>query len=41
MTEVGVDAVIPWAAERSITKWQAERGAKALAKWRAHRPRSG
>ena len=35
MTEVGVDAVIPWAAARSITKWQAERGAKALAKWRA------
>ena len=35
MTEVGVDAVIPWAAERSITKWQAERGAKALAKWRS------
>jgi len=34
MTEVGVDAVIPWAAERSITKWQGERGAKALAKWR-------
>jgi 16S rRNA (uracil1498-N3)-methyltransferase len=35
MTEVGVDTVIPWAAERSVTKWQAERGAKALAKWRA------
>jgi 16S rRNA (uracil1498-N3)-methyltransferase len=35
MTEIGVDAVIPWAAERSITKWHAERGAKALAKWRA------
>ncbi|HEY6491636.1 MAG TPA: 16S rRNA (uracil(1498)-N(3))-methyltransferase [Trebonia sp.] len=35
MTEVGADAIIPWAAERSITKWQAERGAKALAKWRA------
>jgi 16S rRNA (uracil1498-N3)-methyltransferase len=35
MTEVGVDAVIPWAAERSIAKWQAERGQKALAKWRA------
>jgi len=35
MTEVGVDAVIPWAAARSITKWQAERGAKALGKWRA------
>jgi 16S rRNA (uracil1498-N3)-methyltransferase len=35
MTEVGVDTVIPWAAERSITKWQAERGAKSLARWRA------
>ena len=35
MTEVGVDTVIPWAAERSIAKWQAERGQKALAKWRA------
>ena len=35
MTEVGVDTVVPWAADRSITTWQAERGAKALAKWRA------
>jgi 16S rRNA (uracil1498-N3)-methyltransferase len=35
MTEVGVDAVIPWAAERSIAKWQAERGEKGLAKWRS------
>ena len=35
MTEVGVDAIIPWAAARSVTRWQAERGAKALAKWRA------
>jgi 16S rRNA (uracil1498-N3)-methyltransferase len=35
MTEVGVDVVIPWAATRSVTRWQAERGAKALAKWRA------
>jgi 16S rRNA (uracil1498-N3)-methyltransferase len=35
MTEVGVDTVIPWAAARSISRWQAERGAKALAKWRA------
>jgi 16S rRNA (uracil1498-N3)-methyltransferase len=35
MTEVGVDAVIPWAAARSITRWQAERGAKALGRWRA------
>jgi 16S rRNA (uracil1498-N3)-methyltransferase len=35
MTEVGVDAIIPWSAERSITRWQAERGEKALGKWRA------
>jgi 16S rRNA (uracil1498-N3)-methyltransferase len=35
MTEVGVDAVIPWAAARSVTRWQAERGVKSLAKWRA------
>jgi 16S rRNA (uracil1498-N3)-methyltransferase len=35
MTEIGVDVVIPWAAERSITRWHAERGDKALAKWRA------
>ncbi|HET9081394.1 MAG TPA: 16S rRNA (uracil(1498)-N(3))-methyltransferase [Trebonia sp.] len=35
MTEVGVDVILPWAADRSIARWQAERGAKALAKWRA------
>lgn len=34
MTEIGVDAIIPWAAERNITKWHAERGEKSLAKWR-------
>ena len=34
MTEVGVDAVVPWPAERSITRWQGERGERALAKWR-------
>ncbi|WP_405013379.1 16S rRNA (uracil(1498)-N(3))-methyltransferase [Kitasatospora sp. NBC_01539] len=35
MTEAGVDAVIPWAASRCITQWKGDRGAKALAKWRA------
>jgi 16S rRNA (uracil1498-N3)-methyltransferase len=35
MTELGVDTVIPWAAARSVTRWQAERGEKALGKWRA------
>ena len=35
MTEVGVDTIIPWSAARSVTRWQAERGARALGKWRA------
>ncbi|MFJ2557133.1 MULTISPECIES: 16S rRNA (uracil(1498)-N(3))-methyltransferase [unclassified Streptomyces] len=35
MTETGVDAVVPWAAARCVTQWRGERGAKALAKWRA------
>ncbi|MFI9582160.1 16S rRNA (uracil(1498)-N(3))-methyltransferase [Streptomyces sp. NPDC052236] len=35
MTETGVDAIVPWAAARCVTQWRGERGAKALAKWRA------
>ncbi|MEU0071640.1 16S rRNA (uracil(1498)-N(3))-methyltransferase [Streptomyces sp. NPDC006332] len=35
MTETGVDAIVPWAASRCITQWKGDRGAKALAKWRA------
>ncbi|OIJ90912.1 16S rRNA (uracil(1498)-N(3))-methyltransferase [Streptomyces colonosanans] len=35
MTEVGVDAIVPWAASRCITQWKGERGVKALGKWRA------
>ncbi|MFD7402399.1 16S rRNA (uracil(1498)-N(3))-methyltransferase [Streptomyces sp. NPDC059866] len=35
MTEVGVDAIVPWTAARCITQWKGERGAKALSKWRA------
>ncbi|WP_017546303.1 16S rRNA (uracil(1498)-N(3))-methyltransferase [Nocardiopsis prasina] len=35
MTEAGVDAVVPWSAERCVTQWKGDRGAKALAKWRA------
>jgi 16S rRNA (uracil1498-N3)-methyltransferase len=34
-TEVGVDEVVPWSAERSIVKWEGERGAKALRRWRS------
>ncbi|MFE7957884.1 MULTISPECIES: 16S rRNA (uracil(1498)-N(3))-methyltransferase [unclassified Streptomyces] len=34
MTEVGVDAIVPWQAARCITQWKGERGHKALGKWR-------
>lgn len=35
MTEVGVDEIVPWAASRSIVRWEGERGEKALRRWRA------
>ena len=35
MTEGGVDVIVPWAAERCITRWQGDRGDRALARWRA------
>jgi 16S rRNA (uracil1498-N3)-methyltransferase len=35
MTEAGVDEIVPWQASRSIVRWQGDRGAKALDKWRA------
>ncbi|POX47067.1 16S rRNA (uracil(1498)-N(3))-methyltransferase [Streptomyces sp. Ru71] len=34
MTEVGVDAIVPWQAARCITQWKGDRGLKALGKWR-------
>ncbi|MFH5877546.1 16S rRNA (uracil(1498)-N(3))-methyltransferase [Arthrobacter sp. NA-172] len=34
-TELGIDAVVPWQAERSIVRWKGERAAKAHAKWRS------
>ena len=35
LTEVGVDVIVPWSASRSIVQWRADRGEKALAKWRS------
>lgn len=35
MTEVGVDVVIPWAAERCVARWPGDRADRALARWRA------
>ena len=34
-TEVGVDAVVPWQASRSIVVWRGERAAKSRSKWLA------
>lgn len=35
MTEAGVDEIVPWAAERCVTRWRGEHGDRALARWRA------
>lgn len=35
MTEVGVDEIVPWAAERCVARWQSDREDKALARWRS------
>jgi 16S rRNA (uracil1498-N3)-methyltransferase len=34
-TEVGVDEVLPWSASRCVVRWDGERGAKGLERWRA------
>jgi 16S rRNA (uracil1498-N3)-methyltransferase len=35
MTEVGVDAVMAWAAQRCVVRWPGDRGERALARWQA------
>jgi 16S rRNA (uracil1498-N3)-methyltransferase len=35
MTEVGVDVVVAWQAERCVARWRGDRAGKALARWRA------
>ncbi len=34
LTEVGVDVIVPWSAERCVSVWRGDRAAKSLAKWR-------
>ncbi len=34
-TEVGVDAVVPWQAKRSVVVWRGDRAARSRAKWLA------
>ncbi|WP_347757138.1 16S rRNA (uracil(1498)-N(3))-methyltransferase [Agrococcus sp. ProA11] len=33
-TELGVDALVPWQARRSVVQWKGERGEKSLERWR-------
>jgi 16S rRNA (uracil1498-N3)-methyltransferase len=35
MTEVGADVIVPWAAQRCVARWAADREDKALARWRS------
>ncbi len=35
LTELGVDAIIPWQASRSIVRWSGDRAAKAWQRWRS------
>lgn len=35
MTEVGVDVIVPWRAERCIARWDGERAVKGLERWRS------
>jgi 16S rRNA (uracil1498-N3)-methyltransferase len=35
MTEVGVDEMVPWAAERCVARWRPDRQDKALSRWRS------
>lgn len=33
LTELGVDEIVPWAADRAISQWRGDRVAKGVAKW--------
>ena len=35
MTEVGVDTIVPWPAERCVARWRPDREGKALSRWRS------
>lgn len=35
LTEIGVAAVVPWAASRSVAVWKGERAEKSLNRWRS------
>jgi 16S rRNA (uracil1498-N3)-methyltransferase len=33
LTELGVDEIVPWSADRAISQWRGDRAAKGIAKW--------
>lgn len=35
LTELGVDEIVPWQAERSVVKWPPDRVERGLTRWRA------
>jgi 16S rRNA (uracil1498-N3)-methyltransferase len=35
MTEVGVDLIVPWAAERCVVRWRGDKADKGAARWRS------
>jgi 16S rRNA (uracil1498-N3)-methyltransferase len=35
MTEVGVDVLVPWAAQRCVVRWRGDKADKGAARWRA------
>jgi len=35
LTEVGVDEIVPWAAQRAMVRWKGDRRDKQLARWRS------
>ena len=39
-TELGVDAVVAWQAERSVSRWTGDKIAKGVARWTSRRPSS-
>lgn len=41
LVEVGVDRIVPWWAERCVTRWRGDKATKALQHWRSTARESG
>lgn len=35
LTEIGADAIVPWAAQRCVARWHGDRAARSLARWQS------